>query len=83
MSPLIDDGDVLAIDGSQTNSGELNGKIVLAWHREKGLSVARLSVVDGIQILESENRDRMRVILEKNRKWQIVGRVLWWIRHAP
>jgi phage repressor protein C with HTH and peptisase S24 domain len=61
----------------------LNGKIVLAWHREKGLSLARLVLVDGMQLLESENRERMRVTMERDRKWQLVGRVLWWIRHGP
>lgn len=83
MSPLIDDGDVVAVDGSQSQSEKLNGKIVLAWHREKGLSLARLVLVDGMQLLESENRERMRVTMERDRKWQLVGKVLWWIRHGP
>jgi hypothetical protein len=83
MSPLIEDGDVVAVDGSQTDTKQLNGKIVVAWHREKGLSLARLILVDGVQLLESENRDRMRVTMEKDRKWQIVGRVIWWIRQGP
>ena len=83
MSPLIDDGDVVAVDGSQSQSDKLNGKIVLAWHREKGLSLARLVLVDGMQLLESENRERMRVTMERDRKWQVVGKVLWSIRHAP
>jgi SOS-response transcriptional repressor LexA len=83
MSPLIDDGDVVVVDGSQTDTKKLNGKIVVAWHREKGLSLARLILVDGVQLLESENRERMRITMEKDRKWQIVGRVIWWIRQGP
>jgi SOS-response transcriptional repressor LexA len=83
MSPLINDGDIVAVDSSQTNPQELNRKIVVAWHREKGLSLARFISADGVHLLESENRDYSPVTVEKNRKWQIVGKVLWWIRQGP
>lgn len=83
MSPLINNGDIVAVDGSQTNPKELNGKIVVAWHREGGLSLARFISADGVQLLESENRDYSPVTVEKDRKWQIVGKVLWWIRKGP
>jgi len=83
MSPLINDGDVVAVDGSQTNPKELNRKIVIAWHRENGLSLARFIRADGVHLLESENRDYSPITVEKDRKWQIVGKVLWWIRRAP
>ena len=56
MSPLINDGDIVAVDGSQTNPDELNRKIVVAWHRQKGLSLARFIAADGVHLLESENR---------------------------
>ena len=42
MSPLINDGDIVAVDGSQTNPEELNRKIVVAWHRESGLSAGAI-----------------------------------------
>ena len=83
MSPLIDDGDIVAVDVSQTNPEELNRKIVVAWHRESGLSLARFIAADGVHLLESENRDYSPVTVEKDRKWQIVGKVLWWIRKGP
>ena len=83
MSPLINDGDVVAVDGSQTNPDKLNGKIVVGWHREQGLSLARLIVAEGVQLLESEDREYMPVPMERDRKWQIVGKVLWWIRQGP
>jgi len=38
MSPLIHDGYILAVDSAQTEIAELNGKIVIAWHRDKGLT---------------------------------------------
>jgi len=56
MSPLINDGDVVAVDGSQTDPVELNRKIVVAWHRENGLSLARFISADGVHLLESENQ---------------------------
>jgi phage repressor protein C with HTH and peptisase S24 domain/DNA-binding XRE family transcriptional regulator len=83
MSPLINDGDVVAVDTSQTNPNELNRKIVVAWHRENGLALARFVSADGVHLLESENRDYSPVTVDKDRKWQIVGRVLWWIRKGP
>jgi SOS-response transcriptional repressor LexA len=83
MSPLINDGDIVAVDGSQTNPQELNRKIVVAWHRLNGLSLARFIAADGVHLLESENRDYSPVTVEKDRKWQIVGKVLWWIRKGP
>ena len=83
MSPLINDGDIVAVDGSQTNPDELNRKIVVAWHRQSGLSLARFIAADGVHLLESENRDYSPITVEKDRKWQIIGRVLWWIRKGP
>ncbi len=83
MSPLINDGDVVAVDSSQTNPKELNRKIVVAWHRESGLSLARFLSADGVHLLESENRDYSPITVEKDKKWQIVGKVLWWIRKGP
>ena len=50
MSPLINDGDIVAVDGSQTNPKKLNGKIVVGWHRMRGLSLARLIVAEGVQL---------------------------------
>ena len=83
MSPLINDGDIVAVDGSQTNPDDLNSKIIVAWHRENGLSLARFIAADGVHLLQSENHEYNPVTVEKDRKWQIVGKVLWWIRKGP
>jgi SOS-response transcriptional repressor LexA len=83
MSPLINDGDVVVVDSSQTNPVDLNRKIVVAWHRENGLVLARFISADGVHLLESENRDYGPITVERDRKWQITGRVLWWIRKGP
>jgi SOS-response transcriptional repressor LexA/DNA-binding XRE family transcriptional regulator len=83
MSPLINDGDIVAVDGSLTNPDELSGKIVVAWHRKSGLALARFIATEGVHLLESENRSYMPVRIERDREWRIVGKVLWWIRKAP
>jgi SOS-response transcriptional repressor LexA/DNA-binding XRE family transcriptional regulator len=83
MSPLIADGDIVAVDYSQTAPADLSGKIVVAWHREHGLSLHRFLFVQGVQMLDSENRDFPPIVLEKDRNWRIIGKVLWWIHKAP
>ena len=83
MSPLINEDDIVAVDHSVTDPTELSGKIVVTWQRENGLTLSRFLLVNGIQLLESENRDYEAVKLGKNRNWRIIGRVLWWIRKAP
>ena len=83
MAPLINDGDIVAVDRSDTNPVDLSGKIVVTWQRENGLTLSRFLLVNGVQLLESENRDYEAVKLGKNRGWRIIGKVLWWIRHAP
>ena len=37
MSPLIHDGDILAVDYSEASHAELDGKIVVAWSQGQGL----------------------------------------------
>jgi len=83
MSPMINDGDVVVVDSAQTDPDDLNRKIVVAWHRERGLSLARFISADGVHLLESENHECDPVTVEKDRQWQILGKVLWWIRKGP
>ena len=72
MNPLIDDGDIVALDSCQSDPDELNGKIVVAWHPEHGLSLSRLLRVDGLQLLESENREYEPIVFGKDRNWRLV-----------
>ena len=83
MSPLILDGDIVVVDSSQHNDVDLNGKIVVAWHRKTGLSLSRFLRVKGLRLLESENRDYKSVSIQRDRSWRLMGKVLWWIRKAP
>jgi phage repressor protein C with HTH and peptisase S24 domain len=82
MDPLINDGDIVAVDCAQTDPKQLSGKIVVTWQPQRGLMLSRFLLVNGTQMLESENRSYQPVPRLKNRNWRIVGRVLWWIRKA-
>jgi phage repressor protein C with HTH and peptisase S24 domain len=82
MAPMIYDGDILAVDSSQTKHSELNDKIVVASHKKKGLSVSRFRHIDGVELLESDNRDYQSAMFSRDRNWRIVGKVLWLIRQT-
>src|SRR5579863_2973242 len=41
MSPLIYSDYIVVVDSSQTDRARLDGKIVIAWHKEVGLTVSR------------------------------------------
>jgi hypothetical protein len=40
----------------------------------------RFLFVQGVQMLDSGNRDFPPIVLDKDRNWRIIGKVLWWIR---
>jgi SOS-response transcriptional repressor LexA len=83
MMPLIQDGYVVAVDSSQSERSKLNGKIVIAWHRDMGLTVSRLQRYGRTDILQPENREYESIALDGKHKWKILARVLWWIGKAP
>ena len=83
MSPLIHDGDILAVDYSSANHAELDGKIVVSWNKDKGLCVSRFRRYRGVEVLEAENREYESVTLNSDRGWRIIGKILWWTRLAP
>jgi len=82
MSPYIHDGDILAVDSSQTKHSDLNNQIVVSSHKKQGLSVSRFRHIDGIELLESDDRSYQSIEFSKDREWQIVGKVLWLIRQT-
>jgi len=83
MEPLLHDGDIAAVDSSQTDRTLLDGKVVIVTHEEKGLCVSRLRRYPKFDVLESENREYQAVVLDKSSGWHIVAKVLWWISAAP
>ena len=83
MGPLIHDGYIVAVDYSQTDRSELDGKLVVVWNEEKGLSISRFRRYRGVEVLEPENREYESMALSTDRAWRVIGRVLWWIGKAP
>ena len=83
MSPLIQDGYILAVDYSQSDQMLLNGKIVIAWHKDRGLTVSRLRRFDHTEVLEPENHGYEAITLGAKQRWTILAKVLWWIAMAP
>jgi phage repressor protein C with HTH and peptisase S24 domain len=79
MRPLIYNGYILAVDTSETSLPELNGKIVIAWNKDMGLTVSRLQHFERTEVLQPENREYKSVVMNSKNKWKIVGKVLWWV----
>jgi SOS-response transcriptional repressor LexA len=82
MNPIIYDGYILAVDSSQTNRAKLNGKIVIAWHKNLGLTVCRYRRYNHTEVLHPENRDYESTTLDRKHNWKILAKVLWWIGKA-
>jgi SOS-response transcriptional repressor LexA len=83
MSPVICDGYILAVDSSQADRSKLNGKIVIAWNQEMGLTVSRLQRYGHTEVLHPENKEYESIVLDNKHKWKILAKVLWWIGRAP
>lgn len=83
MMPLIGDGYILVVDSSQTDFSKLNGKVVIAWHKDMGLMVSRLQHYDHTEVLQPENREYEAIVLSNKNHWKIFGKVLWWIGKEP
>jgi len=83
MNPLIYDGYVIAVDSAPHDRAKLHGKIVVAWHKEKGLTVSRLRRYDHTEVLQADNPRYESVTLHGKSGWKLLGKVLWWIGKAP
>lgn len=79
MAPLLLDGYILAVDTSQHDRAKLEGEIVIAWNKDKGLMVSRLKSYGQTEVLQPENRDYEPIVLGSGEKWKILAKVLWWI----
>jgi phage repressor protein C with HTH and peptisase S24 domain len=84
MMPLIRDGNIVAVDTSQTDVSELDNMLVIAWNEQKGLCISRFRHYGDVSVLEPENREYKSVVLGPTKHgWRIVAKVLWWIGKAP
>jgi SOS-response transcriptional repressor LexA len=83
MMPLIQAAYILVVDSSQTDRSKLDGKIVIAWNKEVGLTVSRFHRYDHTEVLHPDNGAYRSVTMDNKHKWQIIAKVLWWIGKAP
>ena len=83
MAPMIQDGFVVAVDSSQIDMNSLDGKIVIAWHKDMGLTISRLRLYDHTAVLVPENSEYGAVAISAKQPWKIVASVLWWVGKAP
>ena len=83
MNPLIYADYILVVDSSQTSRPKLDGKIVIAWHKDVGLTVSRFRRYDHTEVLHPENREFEAITLDRKNNWKIIATVLWWIGKAP
>ena len=79
MEPLIRQGDLVAVDSFQTERADLYGQLIVAGTDPTGLCVSRLRRYDSVDLLEAEDRKYDSVVLSRQNRWRIVGKVLWWI----
>lgn len=70
MAPIIQDGYVIAVDYSQNDLTLLKGKIVIAWNRDKGITVSRFKRYDHTEVLEPENRGYESITLSTKNRWK-------------
>jgi len=64
MNPLIGDGYILVVDSSQNDTAILDRQIVIAWHKDIGLTVSRFRRCDRTEVLHPENPKYESVTLE-------------------
>ena len=84
MAPTICDGYIVAVDSSQTDRDDLDGKIVIAWEKNTGLTVSRFKRYGDTETLQAENPQYKSVTLGQTKeRWMIVATVLWWVGKAP
>ncbi len=79
MAPVLCDGYIIVIDTSENSPKDLIDKIVVAWHPDKGLTVAWLKLLDGGVTLVPQSTEYGSVALGSDKGWRIIAKVLWWI----
>ena len=84
MGPTICNGYIVAVDSSPIDRSKLDGKIVIAWKKDLGLTISHFRRYDHTETLQPENSQYESITLgHKNDKWKVVATVLWWIGKAP
>jgi SOS-response transcriptional repressor LexA len=68
---------------TETDVTKLDGKIVIAWHKDMGLTISRFHRYGHTEVLQSENTEYEAISLRAKHSWKIIAKVLWWIGREP
>jgi SOS-response transcriptional repressor LexA len=85
MSPIMEDGYIVAIDFSQTDRQRLNGQMVAARDPQGEVTVKLFKQhgKDEVLLPHHISRKNQPTVLNRDAspesRWEIVGKVLWWI----
>jgi SOS-response transcriptional repressor LexA len=85
MSPLLEDGYIVAVDTAQTDRARLHGQMVAARDPEGGVTIKWLRKLGKQEILLSQHtsqRHQPTILSQQEDQesgWAVVGKVLWWI----
>ena len=83
MSPLIKDGSVIIVDTASADVSTLDGKVIVASHRDQGLKACWLRQVGAQQMLVPENPHYAPEEYSASKNWSLLGEVVWWITTPP
>jgi SOS-response transcriptional repressor LexA len=85
MSPMLEDGYIVAVDTAQTDRTRLHGQMVAARDPEGGVTIKWLRQVGKQEMLipqHTSKRHQPAMLSsgdDQDTGWAVVGRVLWWI----
>lgn len=79
MHPVLEDGDIVAVDTYKASPHELASKMVVASDPSGGITVKWLRKVGKEYILMPQNPRFDPILLRSDPGWRIVGEVLFWI----
>jgi transcriptional regulator with XRE-family HTH domain len=84
MSPILEDGYVVAIDTTQRDLKKLVNEMVAARDPEGGVTVKWLRHAKHyLLVAQHTSVDYNPQILNEDSGWEIIGKVLWWIGKPP
>jgi SOS-response transcriptional repressor LexA len=85
MSPVLEEGYVVAVDTTAGDTKELVGKMVAARDPDGGITIKWLRQIknDVLLVPNHTSTRHQPVILSKEPGWKIVGKVVWWFAQAP
>lgn len=85
MSPLLEDGYVVAVDTAEVEAQRLYNEMVAARDPEGGVTIKWLRKVgpDLLLVPQHTSTRYQPIILTRTSGWKIVGRVVWWLGFPP